>query len=43
LNTAMDMKGENVLIDMAMHPEEYKNYFRKIGSVIEKFFTFVQS
>lgn len=43
LNIAIDLKGENVLVDMAMQPEECKDYFRKIGRVIERFFTFIQS
>jgi hypothetical protein len=43
LNIAIDMKGENVLMDMALQPEECKDYFRRIGRVIERFFTFIQS
>ena len=43
LNIAIDLKGENVLMDMALQPEACKAYFRKIGRVIERFFTFIQS
>jgi hypothetical protein len=43
LNAAIDLKGENVLMDMAMQPDECKDYFQKIGRVIERFFTFIQS
>ena len=43
LNNAIDLKGENVLIDMALQPEECKAYFRKIGRVTERFFTFIRS
>ena len=43
LNVAIDMKGENVLIDMAMQPEECKEYFREIGRIIERFFSFIHS
>ena len=43
LNIAIDMKGENVLIDVALNPDECKAYFRKIGHIIERFFTFIQS
>ena len=43
LNNAIDLKGENVLIDMVMQPDECKAYFRKIARVTERFFTFIQS
>ena len=43
LNIAIDIKGENVLMDMAMQPDECKDYFRKIAQVIERYFTFIQS
>jgi len=43
LNIAIDLKGENVLIDMALQPEACKNYFREISRVIERFFTFIHS
>ncbi|MDR1699822.1 MAG: hypothetical protein LBR68_01350 [Lachnoclostridium sp.] len=43
LNLAIDLKGQNALMDMAMQPEECKKYFNKIGRVVERFFTFIQS
>ena len=43
LNLAIDLKGENVLMDMMLQPEACKEYFRKIARVVERFFTFVQS
>ena len=43
LNVAMDLKGENVLIDMAMQPEECKKYLREISRIMERFFAFIQS
>lgn len=43
LNLAIDLKGENVLMDMMLQPEECKVYFGKIARVVERFFTFIQS
>jgi hypothetical protein len=43
LNLAIDLKGENVLMEMVMRPEECKEYFGKIAGVVERFFTFIQS
>lgn len=43
LNLAIDLKGENALMDMVMQPEECHNYFHKIAEVVERFFTFIQS
>jgi len=43
LNIAIDLKGENVLMDMAMQPDECKNYLQQISRVVERFFTFIQS
>ena len=43
LNIAMDLKGENVLTDMMMQPDECKDYIRRISAVVERFFTFIQS
>lgn len=43
LNLAIDLKGESVLMEMVMQPEECKAYFRKIAGVVERFFTFIQS
>jgi hypothetical protein len=37
LNLAMDLRSENIFMDMMMIPEEVKIYFAKISSVIEKF------
>ena len=43
LNIAIDLKGENVLMDMALQPDECKAYFLKISRVVERFFTFIHS
>ena len=43
LNVAIDLKGENVLMDMALQPEECKSFLRKTANIIERFFTFIQS
>jgi hypothetical protein len=37
LNLAMDLRGENIFLDMMITPEETQEYFAKIASVIEKF------
>ncbi len=37
LNLAMDLRGENIFMDMMMLPEEVKSYFGKIARIIEKF------
>ena len=37
LNLALDLRGENIFMDMMMTPEEVKTYFSKISGVIEKF------
>lgn len=42
LNIAMDLRGENVFLDMMMTPDELKEYFAGIASVIEKFTSFLQ-
>lgn len=43
LNLAMDLRGENILMDMMMTPEEVNLYFDKIAQVIEKFTETVQA
>ena len=43
LNVAIDLKGENVLMDMALQPDECADYIRKISRVVERFFTFIRS
>jgi hypothetical protein len=43
LNIAMDLRGENIFLDMMMTPDEVKEYFAGIASVIEKFTSFLQS
>ena len=43
LNLAIDLKGENALMDMVMQPEKCEVYFQQIARVVERFFTFVQS
>ena len=42
LNLAMDLKGENVLLDMMLNPEECRAYFDGIASVVERFFSYIQ-
>jgi hypothetical protein len=37
LNLAMDIRGENIFMDMMMNPEETRSFFTKIGSVIGNF------
>lgn len=41
LNIAMDLRGENIFLDMMMSPDEVENYFAGITSVIEKFTSFL--
>ena len=43
LNLAMDLKGENVLMDMMMDPEGVKRYFAQIGRVVERFFSYIKA
>jgi len=43
LNIAMDLRGENIFLDMMMTPDEVKDYFAGIAGVIEKFTSFLQS
>ena len=42
LNLAIDLKGENVLMDMVIQPNSCKEYFGRIARVVERFFAFVQ-
>ncbi len=37
LNIGMDLRGEQIMMDMLMTPDEVKNYFTSISSVIERF------
>ncbi len=43
LNLAIDLKGENTLMDIMLYPDEAKIYFSKIALVIERFFSYIQS
>ena len=43
LNIAMDLRGENIFLDMMMNPDEVKEYFAGIATVIEKFTSFLQA
>lgn len=43
LNLAMDLRGENIFMDMMMNPGETSDYFSKIASVIEKFTSLMQT
>ncbi len=37
LNIAMDLRGEQIMMDLMMSPDEVKKYFNSIAGVIEKF------
>lgn len=37
LNIAMDLRGENIFLDMMMSPKEVNSYFAGIAGLIEKF------
>jgi len=43
LNIAMDLRGDQIMTDMLMTPDEVKSYFNSIALVIEKFTGFVAS
>jgi len=43
LNIAMDLRGENIFLDMMMTSDEVKDYFAGIAKVIEKFTSFLQT
>lgn len=43
LNLAMDLRGEQVMMDMLMTPDDVKCYFNSIAAVIEKFTDYVAS
>ena len=43
LNIAMDLRGENIFLDMMMTPDEVKDYFAGIAGVIEKFTSSLQT
>ena len=43
LNIAMDLRGEDIFMDMMLSPDEVKSYFDEIAQVIEKFTGFIQS
>ncbi len=43
LNIAMDLRGENIFMDMMMEPEETDMFFGEIARVIEKFTSFLRS
>jgi hypothetical protein len=42
LNIAMDLRGENIFLDMMMTPGEINDYFTGIAGIIEKFTSFIQ-
>lgn len=42
LNIAMDLRGENIFLDMMMTPDETKEYFTSIASVITKFINYLE-
>lgn len=43
LNIAMDLRGENIFLDMMMAPDEVNAYFSGIAEVIERFTSFLQT
>lgn len=43
LNIAMDLRGENIFLDMMMTPDEVPVFFTEIAAVIEKFTSFLQA
>lgn len=43
LNVALDIRGQDVFIDMFSNPDEVKQVFNNIGSVIEKFAGLIES
>jgi hypothetical protein len=43
LNIAMDLRGEDIFMDMMLTPDEVTNYFSGIARVIEKFTGFMQA
>ena len=43
LNIAMDLRGDQIMMDMLMSPREVKSYFNSIAAVIDKFTGFVAS
>ncbi len=43
LNIALDLRGEAMLMDMMLQPEESARYFREIAAVIEQFVRFISS
>ena len=43
LNIAMDLRGDQIMMDMLMTPDEVRSYFNAIAGVIEKFTGFVAS
>lgn len=42
LNIGMDLRGENIFLDMMMTPDETKEYFTSIASVITKFTEYLE-
>lgn len=41
LNVALDLRGDGMLTDMMLQPEETRKYFKDIASVIEKFVGYI--
>ena len=41
LNVALDLRGDSLLTDMMLYPDESEKYFRDIAAVIENFVRFV--
>jgi len=43
LNIAMDIRGENIMMDLLMNPDGLSQFFDKIANIIKKFTMVVQS
>ncbi len=43
LNIAMDLRGENIFLDMMITPDETHDYFRSVARVIELFTNYIQA
>ena len=43
LNIAMDLRGEQIMMDIMMNPDEVKDYFNSIAAMIDKFTSMEES
>ncbi len=42
LNLALDLRGENIFMDMMMEPDKVQQYFGQLAAVIEKFTGYIE-